>query len=316
MSNDQKKAYTIQRLSLQNFSDLITLYTLVYGKAWPLAYFLKKYDTAYTGVKHIGFIACNKQGTPVSYYGVIPTLLWYDGHMVLAAQSADTMTHPKYHDSGLFAELTKLTFELCRSEGVRIVFGFSGQNAIPGFINKLKWQGTDTMDSFIIPVKNSVPLEKLANRFPVLNPAYRLYKKFLLKKHLRPQQGIANSVLADNHNGVFRDDNYLRYKSYSSTQVIQIEQSTLWIKLRNGLVIGDISGITDNFDRIMHKLNRLAGRLGVQHIHFHASPNTQLHALFSERYKAIASFPVIFKDLGTGISTDNIKFTFADTDSF
>jgi hypothetical protein len=316
MSNDQKKAYTIQRLCAANFNDMATLYFLVYGRVRPLEYFLKKYDTAYTGVRYLGYIAYNKEGIPVSYYGVIPTLLWCNARTVLAAQSADTMTHPKYRNSGLFTELAKLTFDLCRVEGVRVIFGFPNQNSFPGFINKLKWHMTDTMDRFTIPVKNTLPLERLAERFPVLRPTYSLYKKLLLKKHLRPQQGVANSVLADNHDGVFRDNNYFKYKSYSATQVIQIEQSTLWIKLRNGLVIGDISGIADNFDRTMLKLNRLAGRLGVQQIHFHASPNTPLHALFAERYQAIASYPVIFKDLGAGIPTENIKFTFADIDIF
>jgi hypothetical protein len=316
MSNDQKKAYTIVRLSAKNFTDVALLYTLVYDKLRTADYFLKKYDTAYTGVQYIGYIAYNKQGTPVSYYGVIPTLLWCNGRTVLAAQSVDTMTHPKYRNSGLFTELAKLTFDLCRAEGVRIVFGFPNQNSFPGFINKLKWHTTDTMDRFTIPVKSYVPLEKLANKFPILKPSYSLYKKLLLKNILRPLHGVANSVLADNHNGVFRDDNYLRYKSYSATQVIQIGQSTLWIKLRNGLIIGDISGIADNFDKTMHKLNQLAARLGVQQIHFHASPNTQLHDLFAQRYKAIASFPVIFKDLGAGIPTENIKFTFADIDIF
>jgi len=66
----------------------------------------------------------------------------------------------------------------------------------------------------------------------------------------------------------------------------------------------------------MNKLSGLARKLGVAEIHFHASPQTKLHSLFAQRYQPIASFPVIFKELGDDIATDRIKFTFADIDIF
>lgn len=316
MSNDQKKAYVIERLYAGIFKDVAALYEIVYQQARPTEYFLKKYDTAYTGVQYIGYVAYNKDGAPIAYYGAIPTLLWCDGRMVLAAQSVDAMTHPKYQNSGIFAELAKLTLNLGRAEGIQVLFGFPNQNSFPSFINKLKWQVTDTMDRFTIPIKPVFPLEKLINRLPVFKHAAGKYRKAVLKKHIvTGQKGVANSVL-DNHNGVFRDDNYLQYKSYSLTQVIRIDQSIIWIKLRNGLFIGDISGIADNFGAVMTKLCKLAGKLGMDKVHFYASPNTQLHALFSQHYQPITSFPVIFKDLGSGIHTENIKFTLADIDIF
>lgn len=314
-SYDRNKTYAIERLNAGNINDLAKLYSLVNGRTKVPEFFLKKYDTAYTGARYVGFIAYNKQHEPVSYYGVIPTLLWYDGRIVLAAQSADTMTHAKYRNTGLFTELAKLTFELCRSEGIRVVFGFPNQSAYTGFLN-MKWHTTENMDRFVIPVRGAVPLERIAHKFPALKPYYTRYKNWVLKGYLKLQKGVVNSVLADNYNGIFRDENYMRYKSYSTTQVIQIGKSAVWIKLRNGLLIGDISGITDNFDKTMSKLMGLARKLGVAQIQFHASPKTQLHTLFAQRYQAISSFPVIFKDLGEGIPTSKIKFTLADIDTF
>jgi len=315
MINETPK-YSIKRLSIENINDMAQLHASVYSHAIAPDFFLKKYDTAYTGAKYIGYIAYNELHEPIAYYGVIPTLLCYNDRVILAAQSADTMTHPKFRNTGLFTELAKKTYELCRNEGVLLVFGFPNQNSLPGFINKLDWHMTETMDRFTIPVKEIIPLEKLVHKYPFFKPAYTRYKSWLLKKYLNLQPGVINSVLTDGYNGVFRDDNYLRYKTYSPTQVIQIKKSAVWIKLRNGLHIGDISGITDNFDKIMNKLSGLARKLGVAEIHFHASPQTKLHSLFVQRYQPIASFPVIFKDLGYDIATDSIKFTFADIDIF
>ncbi|MDB5118410.1 MAG: hypothetical protein JWQ79_3902 [Mucilaginibacter sp.] len=315
MTNNTK-TFIIKRLTINNINDLEQLYELVYGRKAEPEYYLKKYNTAYTGAAYIGFIAYNKHHLPVSYYGVIPTFLWYNGRIVLAAQAADAMTLPQYRNTGLFTELAKNTFELCRNEGVRIIFGFPNQNSFPVLINKLKWHMTETMERFMIPVNWSIPMEKIVHKYPFLKPAYDRYKAWVLKAYLRSQQGISNSVLDDNYNGVFRDDKYLKYKTYSPTQVIQIGRSTLWIKLRDGLLIGDIAGLTDNFDHTLKKLISLSRRLGLKQIHFHSSPNTKLHGLFAQRYPAFNSFPVIFKDLSDDMVTDKIKFTLADIDIF
>jgi len=255
MSNSDKTGeYCVKRLSINNLNDVTTLHTAVYGKMPPADFFLKKYGTDHTGIAYIGFIAYNKQMLPISYYGVIPCFMSCDSKSILAAQSADTMTHPEYRNRGLFVELAQQTLELCRNEGIRIVFGFPNQNSLPGFIHKLKWQTTETMDCFIIPVK-AIPMERLSVKIPFLKGSYSIYTNWVLKKYLVPQQGTSNSVLSDGYDGVFRDAHYLEYKKYSATQVIHIEGAAIWMKINKGLLIGDISGVTDNnFDALMNKL--------------------------------------------------------------
>jgi hypothetical protein len=308
--------YIIQRLSAANINDLAKLHTAVYNRTATLSLFINKYDTAYTNVIYTGFIAYNEALQPIAYYGVIPCFLWCDGKVILAAQSADTMTHPDYRNRGLFVELANLTYELCRAEGIKIIFGFPNQNSLPGFINKLGWQVMETMDCFIIPVK-AVPLEKLSVKIPLLKVLYKRYIKLLFEKYYITGKGISITVTHEGFDGVFRDGNYLQHKTYSATQVIKVDGATLWIKINNGLMIGDITGITfDNFDEVMAKLTKLAQQAGLTQIQFHTSQGTNLHALFSSRYKAIPSFPVIFKQLGEEISTEKIKFTFADIDIF
>ncbi|MCC8427175.1 GNAT family N-acetyltransferase [Mucilaginibacter sp. UR6-11] len=311
-----QKAYTIKRLSVFNITHLASLYQAVYKRSQAADFFQKKYDTAYTGAQYIGFIAYNQLYRPIAYYGVIPTLLWYDGHTILAAQSADTMTHPDYRNMGLFTELANQTYALCKDAGIRLVFGFPNQNSLPGLMNKLNWHTTGTMDRFMIPVGRVINLERIARRFPFLRPGYRRYQRWVLKPCLQPRRGIANSVLADGFNGVFRDDDYLRYKSYSPTYVVQINGSLFWIKLKNGLHIGDIEDMTDGFGPTLKKLRAFARKLGISQIHFQASPQTGLHTLFAQYYQPTASYTTGFKNLEEGLPTSNIKFTFADIDIF
>ena len=311
----EQKAYYFERLSKKNLSDLDKLYQSVYNKSQCEDYFVKKYDTAYTGVEYTGFIAYDEKNSPIAFYGVIPCFIRYDEKLFLAAQSADTMTHPKYRYKGLFVQLANLTFDVCQEEGVSIIFGFPNQNSLHGFLIKLKWQMTETMNCFIIPV-GIIPLEAITRKLSFLREPFKKYQQQVLKDYLVPLKGIENSVFVDGYAGVNRNAHYLNYKTYSDTQVIKIGESLLWIKIKNGLIIGDMKCTEEDFEETMDKLHKLTARLGLRQIQFHTSHLTTLSGLFAERYNAIPSFHVLFKDFGTNIQMDKIKFTFADIDTF
>jgi GNAT superfamily N-acetyltransferase len=306
--------YPIQRLSIHNLGDVAKLHAAVYEKRPPFDFFLK-YDTAFTGAEHIGFMAYDK-GIPIAYYGVIPCFMRIKGKATLVAQSTDTMTHPGYRHQGLFAQLARLTYELCEKEGIQLIFGFPNQNSLPGFINSLNWQVKETMDCFIIPV-DALPLEMFSLRVPLFAKPYAYYAKWVLKKYAVNQKGTVNSVLGDCFDGIVRDDNFLNYKTYSTTQVINILGVKVWIKLNNGMLIGDMAGMSKvRFNYTMRELVKIARRLGVQQLQFHASPGTDLHALFSTCYWPIPSFQVIFKCIAGTMPKNSIKFTLADIDIF
>jgi hypothetical protein len=313
-SKDKTLEYHVERLSNDNLTDVEKLHTGVYGKVPPPGLFSMKYDTAFTGIQHIGFVAYNGQ-LPIAFYAVIPCFLKIDDEIVLVAQSADTMTHPEYRTKGLFVELAMITYQLCENSGIRLVFGFPNQNSLPGFINKLGWKMTERMDCFIITAAK-FSLSAFLKKIPVLKNWYAGLQQRLLRKYVIQQQGIANSVLNDGYAGVCRDNRYLKYKTYSDTHIIKIDNATLWIKMSSILLIGDISIIPEDFEDMMNKLKKLTRKMGLKEIHFHASPGTTLHSLFAKNIKSIPSFPVIFKDLAGGVPIDKIKFTSADIDTF
>ncbi|HEY2580713.1 MAG TPA: GNAT family N-acetyltransferase [Mucilaginibacter sp.] len=315
MSTDIKAVkYKFERLSEYNITDLEKLHTAVYAQTLPQNYFQNKYDTAFTSVQHTGYIAYDS-GRAIAFYGVIPCFIRLNGSIILAAQSADTMTHPQYRNKGLFIELAKETFELCGKNGIELLFGFPNQNSLYGFVNRLGWTTTERMSCFIISA-GTFSWQRIFRKLPLLQTWYKSYQQRQLKKVSLPQKGIDNSVFNDNYGGLLRGQNYFEYKKYSTTHVIKLGHSILWIKINNELVIGDISVSPGDFDDMIKKLKRFAYKLGIKEIHFHACPNTTLHSLFVGRFNALPSFPVIFKELNGTADIGHIKFTSADIDTF
>lgn len=308
-------AYRIERLNEKNLPDLTRLFLAVYGEDRIPPRFQQKYSTAWTGTSYIGYFAYDTDNTPAAYYGVMPCLLQYGSITLLAAQSGDTMTHPAHRNKGLFVRLCLLTIDLCRETGIRLLFGFPNQNSFPGFVNKLGWTVTENLDCFTIPV-NTLPLVGLVRRMPFLTPLYRIYTNLLLKRQKTSGKGIPNSAVTNTTGGVYRNDDYLNYKTYSDTLVLELKNARAWVKITDAFVIGDLILNGAKLDETLHRLKKIAARLGHRRLFFHSSPGTPLHQAFARQYKPIPSFPIIFKDLGAGIPLHQLKFTFADIDTF
>ena len=310
-----QQQYIITRLNNDNLADLEQLYEAVYGRKVSHGFYNRKYDTAYTGVTCIGYIAYSLQQEPIGYYGVIPCFVEYAGRRVLSAQSGDTMTHPGHRYKGLFAELSRLTFALCRENGIRLVFGFPNQDSYPGAI-RMGWKETETLEYFNVSL-TALPLAALAARWPFWGKWYQRYQRMVLARYTTPQAGLPSSLLTGDTAGVQRSIPYLEYKKYNSTQVLQMGRAKLWVKIAPALRIGDMEQVDENnFDEVMHALKKICRRLGIRGFSFHISPHTPLHSLWSARYAAGRSFPALFQDFGADIPLEKIKFTFADIDIF
>lgn len=302
------KDYSVVMLSKDHLNDLALLHREVYHAARPNGYFVKKYDTAYTGVEHVGFIAYNKENRPVAYYGVIPCFIQSGKEILLAAQSADTMTHPEHRNKGLFLQLSMLTFDLCRQLGIKLIFGFPNQNSYPAMVKHLGWAETEKMSRFTIPTGtlwNWISLKISKNH----------HDAALNKLVLRDPE-IKNSAIEEGYTGVYRDKAYMRYKTYTNTYVINMTSATVWIKVEDELTIGDIILKENNGKFFIEEIKELAKKLKLTKISFHVSGGCNLYDLFARSAKPIQSFPVLFKDFGSGVQLNKIKFTFADIDIF
>lgn len=304
----------IERLGKNNISSLGILFREVHGRKIPVNYFENKYDTRYTGINHLGFIAFNHNRMPIAFYGVIPCYLRCDGDVMLAAQSTDTMTHPSFRNQGLFVKLAEMTVELCKKNELRLLFGFPNQHSLPGFVNKLGWEEREQMECFIIPVKASF-IGRLLKKFPLSKDLYIRYQKWVLKKHANAITDKPNSLFSNANSGVFRSSEYISYKQYNKRWFLQFPNAFVWLKVGDGLIIGDMVVEQKNFDDLMERLCSIAQEMGLGKVVFHCTKNAQLHALFAARCIPVPSFPVIYKNLAADIVPD-FAFTYADVDTF
>lgn len=315
MSEIENKEYTIERLSSSNIKDLAKLHSQVYSTTTEQDYFRKKYNTTYTGIEHVGFIAYNKNSDVVAYYGVIPCFIKSGNELILAAQSADTMTHPQHRYKGMFVELSTMTFNLCRQLGIRVVFGFPNENSYHGAVTKLGWQETEKMNLFTIVV-NTLPLYSFFKKLRI-EKLYRSYSEFILKRRAAALNGVSNSVINDGFAGVYRNEEYLLYKTYTPTKVLKAGDCKIWISNKHHLLIGDMEGVDENnFAVVIQQLKSIAKKLGIKKVQFLCCEGTSLNKLFRLSFNAKKSFPVLFQNFGSPVPLNKIKFTLADIDIF
>lgn len=305
--------YRIERLDSNNVAVLASLYKAVYGRKPAKDFFQKKYDTAFAGVTHIGYIAFASDNTPVAFYGAIPCSLTDGRNVFQAAQCADAMTHLHHRKEGLFSFLSEKCVELCKAHDIKFVFGFPNQSSAPIFLNELGWSIAGYLDRFVIPVERSVLSKFFLRGQWLLNP---LNKKLRMERYRTAKKGIASSMLGAGFTAVLRDEKYLEYKSFLSSQVMQLGNAFVWLKTGKIWQVGDFELGESEFDEFMKNLRKLAKEMDAGSIQFQCSRGTKLHELFSTRYRYFPSFPFIYKDLGSGLNAENIKFTFADIDIF
>jgi hypothetical protein len=315
MSSEVKyKDYVIRQLDAQRIKDVETLYPAVFGIKLRKGWLEAKFSTAYTGAQFIGYIAYDTADEPAAYYGVLPCLVRYGTEIILSAQSGDTMTHPRHRKQGLFVELSRMTFELCRSAGIRFIFGLPNQNAYPAMVGVLGWKEAGTLERFTIPVR-TWRLEALFRRLGARR-VYETYCRWVLRKRTLNRKGLANAVIGEGYGGVYRDERYLQYRRYNPTYVLKAGNALAWIRLRQALLIGDMEVTDAEFDDAMFQLEKTARRLGIPYVSFQTSRGTRLHTIFAARYRGETSFPVLIKDLGAGIPPEKLALTFADIDIF
>ena len=159
--DDQKKlSYKFIKLDSSLLHKLYDLHCAVYKNPVPKHLFIKKFISSDGNIKAIGFCASLDSNDIVAYYGVFPGKYLFRGKDIIAAQSGDTMTHPKHQGKGLFVELAKLTYAECKSQGIAFVWGIPNNNSATGFYRKLSWKSLYLIKSIKIIIP-SIPIALL-----------------------------------------------------------------------------------------------------------------------------------------------------------
>jgi hypothetical protein len=197
-----------------------------------------------------------------------------------------------------------------------LLFGFPNQHSYHGVITKLDWKPAENLSVFSIRVKPYWPAWVL-RKLKLLKPFYRVYRSLVLKRYKIPAKGLESSLSACDFAAVYRSPEYLNCKTYNASFVIQAGPVSVWLSDRHHLMIGDMENVKEaGFKLVMRVLKKLAVRLGIREIQFHVSPASPLHTIWAAHCTPRPSYPVVFRDFGSAIPPEKIKFSFADIDIF
>ena len=148
-------------------------------------------------------------------------------------------------------------------------------------------------------------------------PLYERYVRRILSARSPADLVLANSLAREGFAGVARDRAFHSYKSvFTGSRVVALDGGRVWLNVRHGLLVGDLeASSTADMATTVRALRSLALRLGVHQILFQASKNTRFTSL-SDHFETIAGQPVIYRDLGSRIPVEKVRFTFGDFDNF
>jgi len=306
--------YRLERLNKNSLKHLVYLYESVFKIKTTTTFLEKKYNTAYTGVTYIGYLAFDKENGVAAYYGVFPMIAEIDGAKILCAQSGDTMTHSNHQGKGLFITLAKLTYELAKTEGVKFAFGFPNNNSYPGFVKKLNWTFNEKINKieFKIP---TIPLAKVAKKFSFFNPFYKFYcSLFITKKAIN--ENLFGQFKKDK-DSIFFTKEYLNYKSYFNHYYLSGDGWQIVFKIDGLLWIG-LLDCDDNvkLEYVINKLKKLCFVLGINKIMYLGSPNNNTIKQLSLLQKPTEHYNIGFIKFDENVKAENMCYSSFDIDTF
>lgn len=304
--------YSIERLSEAHIPALANLYNLCFRKNISPDWFRQKYNTENLGVKYIGFLALD-QNKVAAFYGVIPCPVILEGQEILAAQSADTMTHPDHRNKGLFVTLARKTYKLAKNSNIRFLFGFPNQHSQPGAV-KLGWDFSLPAMKLFQLTPRSLPYARLIFRSKLLSQCYL----GAIRLTLGSDRGSTAGIFSKQRNGPKHDAAFIAYKKYSPAFFISINQTDIWVRLDGDMKIGLISTPPESDARpLLKKLKTLAAVLGCGRVVFITSHNTGLYKSLSPHLQPVDAFPTgIYRLTEERLPYELISFEYCDLDIF
>jgi GNAT superfamily N-acetyltransferase len=309
--------YTVVRMSQERIPDLCRLFLNARNIQYSAAYLRSKLDTGYTGASYVAHLAYSDSHEAVSFFCLYPCILNIDGKMILAAQSADIVTHPLHQRKGLFTILGRETERLASELGIQVVFAFPNENSYPGFVRSLNWNDLGKMQQFIVS-GNQHAINKLWRKILMRS---RLWS-FRISKKLSDLNATAEETEQffgelRNQAGI-RTAEFRKYKAFQNHHVIKWNGCLFWVKLDyTSLFIGDIFGPKEALQNLtVHKISKLAYHLNVSNIIFECTVNHSVRNVFSSANTHREGVFVVGKYLDHPEKKLELRFTGADSDMF
>lgn len=308
--------YRIAVLRGAELETVLPLFRDAFNRDFTLDWLRRKYACEREGLAGFACVALTEQGDAAGSVGLLPWAMRLGQRSEIAGQMVDVATGSAHRGRGLFVQLAEIVGELCSQAGVGFLYGFPNEEAYPIWTQKLGYAHIDNLLQYRLPVR-TVWAERVARRASPLNRVYEPYVRRVLAGYRPAASLLENSLLAEGFAGVDRDGPFHAYKSsFAGSRVVALAGGRVWLNVRHGLLVGDLEASTEaDLDTTAHALERLAVRLGVHHVVFQASTDTRFSSL-ARRFDVSPGLPVIYRDLGSRIPIEKLRFTFGDFDNF
>ena len=315
--------YDYKKIGPDNLGDLVFLVKKVAKKRLSTGYYRKKYHTPWSGGQYHGWLAYEKKsGRVVSVAAALPLrAVLPDGSRVPVTQMIETFTLPEHRGRGLMTHLVKKILAEHKNTGTRLFFGLLNQNNVHGFVKKLGFTHTGTMDYYRLGMR-TFPLEALCRRCRVPG-LFRWWAKKVAAPYSAPEGFVLqNSAQEEGYGGLLHDARFFGYKSFTFNRLCQFSGIGSWLKFESGLLVGDVL-LPENcpdaqFDEWLSTLRKIARRAGLHQIVFQAHPRSRLGQKLSARFPPNPSWSVccLAADEAMQPFLEKMRFCYGDFETF
>jgi Acetyltransferase (GNAT) domain len=245
----QGNTYRLTRLRGPAMAPVVPLLFRTFSRPeFTLGWLQKKYSCKFGGVGGFSYAALTETGEAAACVGVLPWPIRFGKRTELAAQMVDVATHHEHRRRGLFTQLGEMVREIWDAAGFSFLFGFAHPKgpAFPGWVGSLGYTHLEEVSlvEYAIPVQ-TLWIERLARRARAFGAVYDRWLERTLKPHLARDPVPANSFLAEGFAGTDRDARFFNYKNLLGNQVLAVEGGRVWVKIRRGLIVGDMEAAAE-----------------------------------------------------------------------
>jgi hypothetical protein len=312
--------YRLARLRGPEMGPLVPLFRKVYKRRdFSRQWLEQKYACEYRGISGSTYAAFTEAGQAVAAVGVLPWPIRFGTRTEIGGQLVDAATDVDHRGRGLFTRVTDMAREHSAADGISLIFGFARHqgDSYPRLIRHLGYEHLDDLIESRMSIR-TVFAERIARRVGALRPLYERYLQRTLSAHASKDTVLQNSLLADGFAATDRTAAFHAYKSFAGNRVIAVDGGRVWLNVKRGLLVGDLEAVSEaDMRKTACSLERLAARLGVHQIAFQASTDTRFsRGIFELRSPATPMLAVVYRNLGSEIPHEKLRFTFGDLDNF
>lgn len=306
--------FSISPFTPNNATDFCRLYRSVYGKSIDVDQVIRKFSGPKPMGSLFGYLAFDGR-KPIAFYGAIPTEMTFGNAVEMAAQSADTMTHPDYRGKGLFVELAKLTYKQLENAGITFVWGFPNQNSESGFLKNLNWQYEERIRGFKIEMKG-LPIGRFASKTPLFK---HWYKRFVRREFCKYKADhFPSRTIPENAVTVLESPEYLNYKWQNGSFSVAISDCVFCLKMGKNLQIGSVEAANEtDFQHAFSRLIQICKKCGIDEIIMQLSPKLPVATWLPQQNSvSFDSWIVGYRNFNSNFPLDQLAFTWSDVDTF